>query len=238
MGDELWRVAVPALKCLEQVPHWNAGVSVEETILGRAPGLFPLPRIVSSIETPAFQFNCLNWENNARDKRQFNKIKHIKLQSTTGAPTVNIRSSFLYSNITRNLLYSNGPSKTQNKKQNLSTRGMKPVAGKENTVRAVGRNRKAQKAWALCVRGRRPNATSMWSREQRAQWGAKRIERKVGERTQFSIRLLAWGAKRTEHVWQGKTEHKKPSIRLCKGAQDDASSSLHVMDARLKIVVR
>ncbi len=38
-------------KYIEQVPHWNAGVSIEETILSRAPGLFPLSRIVSLIQT-------------------------------------------------------------------------------------------------------------------------------------------------------------------------------------------
>jgi hypothetical protein len=32
---------------------------------------------------------------------------------------------------------------------------------------------------------------------------------------------------------RAKPNHKKPSIRLRKGAQDDASSPLHVMDARV-----
>ncbi len=33
---------VPALKCSEQVPHWNAGISMLETMLGLVSGLFPL----------------------------------------------------------------------------------------------------------------------------------------------------------------------------------------------------
>ena len=35
-----------------------------------------------------------------------------------------------------------------------------------------------------------------------------------------------------------KSNYEKPSIRLRKGARDDVSSLLHVMDARLKIVAR
>ncbi len=82
MGDEFWRVAAPALKCLEQVPHWKAGISIEETILGRTPGLFPLPRIVSSIETPVFQFKLFEL------RKQYKRQETIQ-QDWTHKATIN-----------------------------------------------------------------------------------------------------------------------------------------------------
>ncbi len=76
--------------------------------------------------------------------------------------------------------------------------------GKRIQCARLGKTKRHKKAWALCVRGRRPYDRSMSCREQRARWGAKRTERAVGERTQFSIRLLVWGAKRTERMRRDK----------------------------------
>ncbi len=49
---------------------------MEETILSRAPGLFPLSRIVSSIETPAFWFELFEL------RKQFKQQETIQQDET------------------------------------------------------------------------------------------------------------------------------------------------------------
>ncbi len=68
--------------------------------------------------------------------------------------------------------------------------------------------------------------------------GQRELSVQWGERTQFSIRLGARGTRELS-TQRGKTKlNEKPSIRLRKGARDDARSLLHMMDARLKIIDR